>query len=197
MTAFITPWGLYEWIRIPFGLSNAPACFERFMEFMETCLGDLRDKMYIPYLDDIIVFSETFQDHIEQLRKILTHLREHGVKLKPKRCSLFKREVTFLGRIVSADRYELDPASTGPVRNLISTSTSISTSISTYLYYALSFTVYTDNNPLTYVLSSAKLNAAGLRWIRELADFSFNIKYHPGTVHRDADTISRIPLMPT
>ena len=66
-----------------------------------------------------------------------------------------------------------------------------------YLYYAPSFTVYMDNNPFTYVLSSAKLNATGLCWIGELADFNFNIKYPPGTVHRDADTLSRIPLMPT
>ena len=61
-----------------------------------------------------------------------------------------------------------------------------------YLYYAPPFTVYTDNNPLTYVLSSAKLNATGLCWVGELEDFNFNIKYHPGTVHRDADTLSRI-----
>ena len=62
-----------------------------------------------------------------------------------------------------------------------------------YLYYAPSFTVYTDNNPLTYVLSSAKLNATGLRWVNELADFNFTIKYRPGKVNTDADTLSRIP----
>ena len=61
-----------------------------------------------------------------------------------------------------------------------------------YLYYVPSFTVYTDNNPLTYVLSSAKLNASGLRWISELADFNFKIKYHPGKINRDADTLSRL-----
>ena len=63
-----------------------------------------------------------------------------------------------------------------------------------YLYYAPTFTIFTDNNPLTYVLSSAKLNATGLRWVGELADFHFNIKYCPGSVHRDADTLSRIPI---
>ena len=51
-----------------------------------------------------------------------------------------------------------------------------------------------DNNPLTYVLSSAKLNATGLHWIGELGDFNFNIKFHPGTVHRDADTLPRVPF---
>ena len=62
-----------------------------------------------------------------------------------------------------------------------------------YLYYAPSFTVYTDNNPLTYVLSSARLNASGLRWISELADFNFKIEYRPGKINLDADTLSRLP----
>ena len=63
-----------------------------------------------------------------------------------------------------------------------------------YLYYAPSFVVYTDKNPLTYVLSSAKLNASGLRWINDLADFNFSIKYRPGSANQDADTLSRLPL---
>ena len=63
-----------------------------------------------------------------------------------------------------------------------------------YLYYAPEFTVYTDNNPLTYVLTSAKLNAASLRWVGELADFRFQFKYRPGKSNNDADTLSRLPL---
>ena len=115
LTAFITPWGLYEWVMIPFGLSNAPASFQR---FMETCLGELRDEMCVPYLDDIIVFSATFDEHISHLRKVLQRLKEHGVKLKPKKCSMFKREFLFFGRIVSAEGYTLDPSTVAPVLRL-------------------------------------------------------------------------------
>jgi hypothetical protein len=60
-----------------------------------------------------------------------------------------------------------------------------------YLYYAPSFVVFTDNNPLTYVLSTAKLNATGLRWVGELAELNFTIRYRPGKANADADTLSR------
>ena len=62
------------------------------------------------------------------------------------------------------------------------------------LYHAPEFTVYTDNNPLTYIMSTAKLNATGHRWVSELSEFNFHIKYRPGKVNVDADFLSRMPV---
>ena len=85
---------------------NVPANFQR---FMENCLEELRDEMCIPYLDDVIVFSETFSEHIEHLHKVVCRLKSYGVKFKPRKCSLL------LGRVLSQDGYQIDPKATNVV----------------------------------------------------------------------------------
>ena len=64
---------------------------------MEESLGDLRDQICLLYLDDMIVYSGTFEEHIESVQKVLRHLRERGIKLKAKKCQLFMKEVCYLG----------------------------------------------------------------------------------------------------
>lgn len=338
LTAFITPWGLYEWIRMPFGLTNAPAAFQRSMEEM---LDMLRDECCIPYLDDVLCFSQSFQEHVEVLRRVLQALQRHGVKLRPEKCELFKKEVRYVGRLVSEKGVRVDPKdveavqalkektpkTVGDVRRLlgflsyyrsyvqdfsrtarplyellqIKSSSSplkpargktkgpqlpsrtpvewtsehqqvleklinvltnppvlaypdfdqpftlhtdasqqglgavlyqnqggkmrvigygsrtltpteqnyhlhsgkleflalkwaVCDKFRDYLFYAPHFVVYTDNNPLTYVMSTAKLNAVGHRWVGQLADFRFEIKYKPGRLNVDADTLSHCPF---
>ena len=114
-TAFVTPWGLYQWIRVPFGLKNAPSCFQRFME--ETFDG-LRDESAMPFLDDVIVFSKSFNNHVKHIKTVLQRLIEKGIKLKASKCDLFKKEVKYLGRVVNKEGYKTDEANIKSVKGL-------------------------------------------------------------------------------
>ena len=98
-TAFVTPFGLWEFTRMPFGLCNAPATFQR---LMQRCLGDQALSSLLIYLDDIIVFSGTFEEHLKRLELVFSRLRSHGLKAKPRKCSFFKTEVKYLGHLVRA-----------------------------------------------------------------------------------------------
>ena len=339
LTAFTTPWTLYEWLRIPFGLKNAPPAFQRYINHV---LNDLKGTVCEPYLDDVLVYSETFEEHIENLKRVLKRLRLRGIKLRADKCLFAKQEVRYLGRLISGNGYRPDPVDTaalenfrsppknvGELRSLLGflgyyrcyvkdfsrhvkpmydllknkeekprvkhvgkngkkagqrynakeliewTSThqeilgkminylkspevirfpnfdqqffitcdasneglgavlyqnqegvdrvisfasrtlteaeknyhlhsgkleflalkwAITERFADYLRYGPPFLVYTDNNPLTYVLTSAKLNAVGQRWVNELADFNFKIKYKPGKENIDADFLSRRPM---
>ncbi|KAI3357074.1 hypothetical protein L3Q82_015450 [Scortum barcoo] len=92
LTAFITPWGLYEW----YGRDAFPP-------------SPLCDECCIPYLDDILCYAHTFEEHVERLRQVLRALQSHGVKLRPKKCDLFRQEVRYVGRLVSAEGVCIDP----------------------------------------------------------------------------------------
>jgi hypothetical protein len=68
---------------------------------MEHCLAGLRDTICLPYLDDNLVHSSSFEDHLEHIRLVLQRYKEHGVKLTPKKCEMFKARVKFLGKVVT------------------------------------------------------------------------------------------------
>lgn len=97
-TAFATRRGLYQFKVMPFGLCNAPATFER---LMETVLRNLQWDICLVYLDDIIVVGNTIKDMIQNLTFVFDRLLSAGLKLKARKCTLFAKEVGYLGHIVS------------------------------------------------------------------------------------------------
>ena len=325
-TAFTAgPLGFFEYNRLPFGLSNAPATYQR---LMEEYIGDLatgEDRVCHIYLDDILIVSKTFEEHFQQLCTVFSRIKEAGLKLSPKKCSLFRDRVKYVGHIVSEQGIETDPAKIDKIRNwpvpcnarqlrtftgfagyyrrfvknfsklcrpltqllcdhppgkkkknfkppewkwdkdqqgafdslkqylssppilsypqydqpfILHTDASLS-GLGAVLYqeidgqehvisyasrqlnsaesrypahkleflalkwavtqkyhdylYGHKFVVYTDNNPLTYVLGKAKLDATGHRWIAALSAYDFKILYKPGRTNSDADGLSRCP----
>ena len=106
-TAFtVVPLGFCECVWMLFGLTNALATFQH---LMETCLGEMHLKWCIIYLDDIIVFSKTPEEHIERLRGMFEKLAVAGLRLKLSKCEFFKSRVTYLEHIVSKDGIKTDP----------------------------------------------------------------------------------------
>lgn len=325
-TAFTTPLGFYEFNRMPFGLTNAPASFQR---LMEGCMSDLNLKICFVYLDDIVVFSSTFEEHLERLGAVFTRLSQFNLKLKPSKCELFQKQVKYLGHIISAKGIETDPSKITDLQNwpkptdvtemrsflgfagyyrrfvkdyakiaaplhaltngprdrkrkkqkkevdlapnwrwtaeceqafetikqkltsppilayadfskpfLLNTDAS-GTGLGAALYqvqggkerviayasrglrasernypahkleflalkwavtdkfheylYGNKFIVRTDNNPLTYVTTTAKLDATGHRWLSALAAYNYELQYRPGKRNADADGLSRMP----
>ena len=89
---------------MPYGLCNAPAMFQR---LMQNCLGELNLTYALIYLDDVIVYSKTEEEHLVHLRTIMEQFMEHGLKLKPSTCNFFRTEISYLGHKVSAARMEL------------------------------------------------------------------------------------------
>src|SRR6266540_2657999 len=106
VTAFITPWGLFEWNRMPFGLCNAPATFQRLMnQVLRKYLG----KFVLVYLDDIIIYSKMFKEHKEHVRLVFESLRAASLMMKLKKCKFAQKELRFLGHIISAEGIKTDP----------------------------------------------------------------------------------------
>lgn len=106
-TAFITHEGLYEFVVMPFGLCNAPATFQRTMQIV---LGDLFYTVAPVYIDDIIVHSVTFKEHLEILEEVFRKIRNANLKLGPEKCKFCFKEIKFLGHIVGEDGIRTDPA---------------------------------------------------------------------------------------
>jgi transposase InsO family protein len=104
-TAFRTRYGHFEFLVLPFGLTNAPATF---MHLMQSIFGPYLDDFVIVFLDDILIFSKSLHDHKKHVRKVLELLRKHKLYAKKSKCEFFKKSVSFLGHVVSHEGISME-----------------------------------------------------------------------------------------
>lgn len=112
-TAFTTGQGLYQLRAMPMGLTNSPATFQRMMELV---LRGLPWQVCMVYLDDVLIYSPTFEDHLFSLCKVFSRIQAAGLRLNPTKCHLARDHVVFLGHVVSHDGLQPDPRNTDKVR---------------------------------------------------------------------------------
>ena len=106
-TAFVTRYGQFEFTMVSFGLTNAPAYF---MNMMNKVFMDELDKFMVVFIDDILVYSPTTEEHEHHLRTILEKLAQHQLYAKFSKCEFWLQEVAFLGHVLSAEGVVVDPA---------------------------------------------------------------------------------------
>ncbi|KAE8687867.1 Detected protein of unknown function [Hibiscus syriacus] len=101
----VTRYGSYEFLVMPFGLTNAPATF---CILMNKVLQPFLDRFVVVYLDDIVVYSKTLEEHVEHLRRVFQVLRENELYVKEEKCSFAQKEVSFLGHFVGGGKLQMD-----------------------------------------------------------------------------------------
>jgi hypothetical protein len=113
-TAFTTRYGLYEYLVISFGLTNAPAYF---MYLMNSVFMPELNKFVVVFIDDILVYSKSEEEHADHLRIVLARLRDHQLYTKFSKCEFWLKEVQFLGHVLSAEGVAVDPSKVKDILN--------------------------------------------------------------------------------
>ena len=112
-TAFTTPFGLYEFEVMPFGLHSAPATFQRMINYaLRNCQEFAR-----AYIDDIVIFSGCWEEHLDHLRKVMTCLQEANLTIKMSKCQFGRSEVHYLGHVIGGGKVKPDPQKLNAVNN--------------------------------------------------------------------------------
>ena len=116
-TAFACELGLLEWRRMPFGMCNASATFQRVIARARRKIVNRKGSMVMAYIDDIVIATETVEDNMVRLREVFECLREAGFKMRVAKCDFMKSEIKYLGRVVSAEGIKPDPKAVAKLRD--------------------------------------------------------------------------------
>ncbi|KAH9275221.1 hypothetical protein BASA83_002451 [Batrachochytrium salamandrivorans] len=112
-TSFITKYGQFEFLVMPFGLANAPAQFQRMMNAL---FRDVVGKHVLVYLDDIVIYSDAMDEHVKQVQSVLGVLRDNGLYCKAEKCHFYQTEIKYLGYIISSNGIRMDPSKISAVQ---------------------------------------------------------------------------------
>ena len=115
-TAFACELGLFEWRRMPFGLCNASATFQRSITRALQKIQQRHGSVVMAYIDDIVIATKTIEDHLERIREVFECLREAGFKMRAEKCDFMCTETKYLGRVVSAEGIKPDPAAVSKIQ---------------------------------------------------------------------------------
>ncbi|GKA16778.1 transposon ty3-I gag-pol polyprotein [Tanacetum coccineum] len=215
-TAFKTKEGLYEWLVMPFGLSNAPTTF---MRLMNQVLKPFLGRFVVVYFDDILVFSKTEDDHQSHLQQLFEVLDQEKLYGNLDKCEFFTTKVTFLSYLVSAQAFEVECDASGvgigavlsqlgrPIayfsEKLNETKQRYSTydkefyaivrALDQWQHYLISkkFILHSDHEALKYIQGQHKLRSRHAKWVQYLQAFNFTIQHKSGKLNKGVDALSR------
>ncbi|GJS22667.1 putative reverse transcriptase domain-containing protein [Tanacetum coccineum] len=196
-TAFRTRYGHFEFTVMPFGLTNAPAIF---MDLMNRVCKPYLDKFVIVFIDDILIYSKSEEEHEVHLKTILDLLKKEKLDAKFSKCEFWLKEVQFLGHVVNRDGIHVDPNKIAKPLTLLTQKNK------TYVWGDKQdeafrimkeklCNVYCDASKQGFgvfsTYSTEDLNMRQRQWIELLSDYECEIKYHPGKANVVADALSR------
>jgi hypothetical protein len=114
LTAFCTDWNLYQFSKVPFGLATGAQVLTR---LLDRVFHDIKFKFVYHYLDDLVIYSESYDQHLEHVRIVLDRLRSAGLTVKPEKVTFATQEISFLGHVVSSTGVHIDPERTRAIRD--------------------------------------------------------------------------------